>query len=568
MTKKLFAVMSVLLVLTMLFTACAPTTPEPTEEPMEEPTEEPMEEEATEEPMEEETEEPMEEETEEPMEEEAEGPLVIAMTSIADQLDPMFSSSLNAASQYEQMFDPLVGLNDDVELVPALATEWSVADDGLTWTFVMREDATFWDGTPVTAEDVKYTIDRMTDPDIGATGNTQWVANNMQVESTEVVDEYTVNVITSVPVPALPYFIHEVSIMSKAHYEGMPVEESAQNPMGSGAYKYVEFVKDDHLTMEAHEEWWGGAPEIKEVVWREIPEESTRIAELQTGGADIAQQIRFSNVSDIEDSEGIHVESVVGGCRRFMGFKHSRPEFQDKRVRQAFNYAIDWETIDEALLAGTSPRMPVNVNPPWLNEDLEAYSFDPEMAAELLTEAGWVDEDGDGVREAQGVEGVEDGTPLDPTIMTYYERTSIGYEILVAVVDMLQDVGINAQINAMERSAGIDKLVERTFEDIFFMASCSIFEGQGDISDLEAESISNYGEWENEEFQALFEELRQEFDFERRAEILDEMQVLVKEEAPLVFLTFAVDNYGVSDNLNWDPHPAGRIRIHNASWAE
>jgi peptide/nickel transport system substrate-binding protein len=103
---------------------------------------------------------------------------------------------------------------------------------------------------------------------------------------------------------------------------------------------------------------------------------------------------------------------------------------------------------------------------------------------------------------------------------------------------------------------------------MFIMASCSTFEGQGDISDLEANSISNYGGWVNEDFQVLFEELRQEFDFEKRAEILDQLQEIVYEEAPLVFLTQLVDNWGVSNRVDWAPHPAGRVHLEHTSFIE
>ena len=485
-------------------------------------------------------------------------PVVVAQTDIADQLDPMFNSALNASSQFEMMFDSLIAFNDKLELTPALATEWAVDDAGTTWTFKLRDDVKFWDGTPLTADDVKYTIDRMTDPKVGATGNTQYLSNNMQVASVAVVDPTTVTITTKSPVPALPTFIHEVGIMSKAHYSALSNDDAAKTPMGSGPFEFVEFIKDDRVVMRANESWWNGAPAIKEIVWRKIPEASTRIAELVTGGVDIATALPVAKFAEVQDAPGTRLESVVGGCRMTLGMKHSNPLFQDKRVRQALNYAIDWETINAAIFEGTAPRMVVNVNPPWLNESLTAYTYDVEKAKSLLAEAGWTDSDGDGTLD-------KDGQPLAPKVLVYYDATSDRYEVITAIIDMYRKAGINAEIVPSERSVAVDQLINKTYDDMYFIGSCSSFEGQGDISDLEAASVSNYGGWNNADFQAKFEQLRGTFEPEQRATILDEMQQIVYDEAPLVFLYRLVDNYGISERLSWTPSASGRINLATAT---
>jgi peptide/nickel transport system substrate-binding protein len=487
-------------------------------------------------------------------------PVVVAMDSILDMLDPMFSSSLNAASIYENMFDELVVLDENVELAPSVAKSWVNSEDGKTWTFTLRDDVKFWDGTPLTAADVKYTVERMTDPAIGATGNTEYLNSQMLVESVEVVDDYTVAITTEQPVPAFLYSIQEVGIMSKAFYENLAVDQASKTIMGSGPFKFVEFVKDDHISLVANEDYWGGAPAIKELTFRNVPEASTRIAELATGGVDVAQNVPVAKFSEVEAIEDARLVSKMGGCRMFFGFNHADPQFADKNVRQAMNYAVDWETINDVFFNGAAPRMVINVNPPWLNEDLDAYPFDPEKAKELMLASGYAP-NANGMME-------KDGEVFSPEIMIYYDPTSDRYEILTAIIDMYQKVGINASAVPTERSVAIDKLINKEFGDMFFMGSCSSFEGQGDITDLASTSVTNYGGWVNEEFMTLYEQLLVEFDPAVRAQLLDEMQVIAFEEAPQVWLYRLINSYGISNGIDWDPPITGRIHMFNVNFVE
>jgi peptide/nickel transport system substrate-binding protein len=487
-------------------------------------------------------------------------PVVIGMDSILDQMDPMFSSSINAASIYENMFDEMVVLDENVELVPSVAKEWTTSEDGKTWTFTLRDDVKFWDGTPLTAADVKYTIDRMTDPAIGATGNTEYLVSQMLVEKVEVIDDYTVAITTQQPVPAFLYSLQEVTLLSKAFYENLSVDESAKTAMGSGPFKFVEFVLDDHISMVANEDYWGGAPAIKELVFRNIPEASTRIAELSTGGADVAQNIPVAKFSEVEAIDTARLVSKMGGCRMFFGFNFADPTYQDKNVRQAMNYAVDWDTINDVIFGGAAPRMVVNVNPPWLNESLSAYTYDPDKAKELLAASGYTP-NADGMME-------KDGVVLSPEIMIYYDPTSDRYEVLTSIIDMYQQIGINASAIPTERSVAIDKLINKDFGDMFFMGSCSSFEGQGDITDLATTSVTNYGGWDSPEFMDLYNKLLVEFDPAVRAQLLDDMQVIVFEEAPQVFLYRLINSYGIANRIDWDPPITGRIHMFNVKFVE
>jgi peptide/nickel transport system substrate-binding protein len=149
--------------------------------------------------------------------------------------------------------------------------------------------------------------------------------------------------------------------------------------------------------------------------------------------------------------------------------------------------------------------------------------------------------------------------------MVYYEQSSERYEILLSIVDMFKKAGINAEPYYLERAAAFEKLDKREIDDMFYIGSCTSYEGQGDITDLKADSASNYGRWNNPEFEQLFSQLLVEFDVDKRADLLNQMQVISYNEAAIVPLYIIIDVWGINDKLNWEPNPTGRAIMTGAS---
>mgnify|MGYP006288292467 CR=1 FL=1 len=485
--------------------------------------------------------------------------VVVGMENIMFQLDPTQTSNLNASMVFENMFDSLFHMNEvTLEIEPWVCTDYTVSDDGLTWTMNLREDVMFWDGEQLTAEDVKFTLDRMRDPKMGFTGNTNYLNSMMNVDYVTVEDTYTVSVTTEVPVPALPYLLEECYLVPQHYYEGLTSEEVATlPPMASGPFKFVDFEKDSMIVMEANNEYWAGAPDIQKITWRVIPEASTRVAELQSGGVELIQSVPAARYETVRNLPNATLKPVVSGCRQVLWPNHNDPRFEDKRVRQALNYGVDWGLVSDAFYKGTVPRMVINVNPPWLNEDLEPYPYDPDKAKSLMEEAGW-SLNSDGIYE-------KDGVVMDFDVMTYYEATSERVEILTAILGMLEEIGIKGHANPTERSVAIAKMDAHDFGPMLFMASCSSFEGEGDIHDLYGSSVTNYGEYKNAEFDAILDELGQTFDPEKRAELLDDAQEIAYEDAAQVWLFNLPFAYGVADRLDYNPMNSGRIHLYFAS---
>jgi peptide/nickel transport system substrate-binding protein len=488
-------------------------------------------------------------------------PVVVLQGVDTTTLDPQVASSLPAVNILLHVFEALTAQNVKNEVVPALATEWAMLDDPTVWEFKMNPNATWADGEPVTANDVLFTWNRAAnDPDNAPVGNTAYLLNIMNIVDVQVMDDHTVRIQTEQPNITLPLFINEFHIMPEHFYADLSREDASLQAMGSGPYVIKEWVKDDHLTTVLNENYWGDMPSIPEIVWRPVPEAATRLAELLSGGADIIANLPPDKMVDVSQVSGVHVKTVPTGRRIFIGLtQYNHPALQDKLVRQAFNYAVDFDAINKALLNGVGTREAVNVNPPWKNEDIEPYAYDPDKAKELLAEAGWTDSDGNGFVD-------KDGEELQLIIDSPNGRYIKDLEIAQAVGQYLRDAGVNAEVIPQEWSNYVSRLLADppTLDDMYLIGSGSGFEGQSDIADLECNSSSNYALWCNDDFQTMFDELAGTLDMTRRKEILDEMQVLVKDEAPFIFLYFQVAFFGVSDRLeNWQPFPNERIHLEN-----
>jgi len=483
--------------------------------------------------------------------------ITVGMETILENLDWMTNSTLNAAGIFETMYDTLVTLDENVTMQPMLATEWSVSEDGKVWTFKLRDDAKFWDGTPLTAKDVKYTFERMQE-DAYNIGNTNYLNTQFGFEKAVVLDDQTIEVYTTAPVPALLYTLEEIAIYSEAFYKDLtPEQAGSEMIMGSGPFKFVEFARDDRVVLERNDDYWGGPAKFKTLIYRQIPEASTRVAELETGGVDVVQSVPMAQLDAVNALENARTESMINGCRQYIGFNHANPVYMDKNVRQAMNYAINWEEINQAFFKGAVPRLPVHVNKPWQNEDLEAYPFDLAKVDELMTASGWA-------KNADGF-WAKDGAELAPSIMVYYAQSDERYEILLSLVDQLRKAGFKADAFYLERAAAFEKLDKREIDDMFYIRSCTSYEGQGDISDLTTDSGSNYGRWSNPDFEVLYAQLLSEFDMDKRAELLDQLQVIVYEESPILSLMIGIANWGISEQVDWHPDPSGRALMDRAA---
>jgi len=366
--------------------------------------------------------------TPEPPPAEPQKPVIILQAGEPPTLDPPFHESGTAANVHRQMFDFLLGYNRDMEVVGCLAESWELMPDEVTWQFKLHEGVEFWNGEPLDAEAVKFTFDRIGDEALREQGLTDRFYARTGLKEVNVVDEYTVNFVLEEPKVLFEMYATYIPILAPIYYSEHSVAETALAPMGSGPWMFQEWVKDDHLTMVANPNYWMGMPEIETLIFKPVPEASVRMAMLEVGEADIIANLSPEDAGRVDYHPDLDVRTAIGGRRVHISIPTGEPIFSDRRVRQAMNYAVDMDTINEALLGGLARgRMEVPVNGEfWIDPSIEPYPYDPDKARALLEEAGW--------------------DPATEVTLFTAGRTMKGKDLCQAVAANLQDVGMNAHV--------------------------------------------------------------------------------------------------------------------------
>lgn len=388
--------------------------------------------------------------------------VVVLWPTQPDSLFADFAATATAGYVMTNVYSRLVTPDLTGAIVGDLASGWEVSDDQLTWTFTLRDNATWHDGTPVTAADVKFTFEMSADPDYTGGYFDASVAGTAakqsgeadEVSGVQVIDDRTVSLSTEEPNALVLDTIAQRWIMPSHILGDIPVADLASSaqatlPVGSGPYRVVEWRTDEAIILEAFPDYHGQVANIANYIWKVVPEISTHYTELVTGAADISTSIRAEDFAGIQEEPGIATLQFPGVNLTSMIFNTTSPYFSDVRVRQAVAYALDRDSmIAVGGGAGTLTVSQVHPSMPEYNSEIAPYPYDADTAASLLEEAGWTDADGDGIRESQGVEGLEDGTPFSVALGTW---TNPLYSLPAQIIQQnLGDVGISVEINVVD----------------------------------------------------------------------------------------------------------------------
>jgi peptide/nickel transport system substrate-binding protein len=315
------------------------------------------------------------------------GALIVGRQFETTTLNSLELSDNGQIFAQEQIFSTLVRAdpNGGEEIVPGLADTWESSPDGLSWTFHIRDNAMFSNGDPVTAEDVKFSLDRFADPEM----NTVLPNLAQGYESTEIVDDQTVTVKLSEPVAA---FLHNISIFPAFILPAKLVQEQGdafwENPVGSGAFMVKEWAKSSHITFERNPFYWEeGLPYLDELRYEFVLDDNTRLLKLRANEVGVAEGVPFSQVQALDAEEGIRVQSDIGVRMEPIWINHHNEPFDDLNVRLALSLAIDREAVNEAVYGGLG-EVPNHVLPLLVyNSDLPPLAYDPEQAQALLAES-------------------------------------------------------------------------------------------------------------------------------------------------------------------------------------
>ncbi len=323
--------------------------------------------------------------------------LVVARGNDANSLDPAESTSFEAIKVADWTFDGLVRFDGNShEIVPALAESWSISDDGLVWTFNLRKDVSFHDGTPLNADAVVFSLERQRDKEhpYHCSDCRRWTAKFASIEKTSAVDEHTVEIRLSEPAPAL--------LVNLAFYIGYIVSPTAvtsdpegfrSNPVGTGPFKFVRWERDNFLEYEANADYYLGPPKVDRLVVRVIPNNDVRLLALKKGEVHLIYGVPFPQFDEVDNDPELtlHQSSTLGIS--FVAINTEKPPFDDVRVRRAVNHAINKDRIFQTVFFGRGDVANQVIPPNWWGHspDATVYEYDLEKAKALMAEAGQAD---------------------------------------------------------------------------------------------------------------------------------------------------------------------------------
>lgn len=312
--------------------------------------------------------------------------LKIGMPADVVTLDPQMATDLYSGMAYVQMFEPVVQRDFKGDAAPGLASKWEVAEDKVTWTFQIRKGVKFHNGKEMSMEDVKFSVERMIDPNAASPRQAQFAA----AIASAAVDGETLTIKLNQPNAAFLSLMANCFVVPKEVVTSLGKEGFAKAPVGTGPYKFVERKADDHVTLAAFDGYWGGKPAIDELILRPIPDASTRTVELETGGIDLMPSVAPQDVERLKQNADLKVETATGANFRFLFFNTEKPPFNDKRMRQAVAYAINKDQIVKTIYPGVAqvangPIPPMSFA---YDKSFKGIEYNPEKAKALLQEIG------------------------------------------------------------------------------------------------------------------------------------------------------------------------------------
>ncbi|MFC0557580.1 ABC transporter substrate-binding protein [Halalkalibacter alkalisediminis] len=463
----------------------------------------------------------------------------------------------------KQIYETLIEFDQDsFDIGPGLATDWSFSDDGLTFTFQLREGVKFHDGTDFNAEAVKLNFERWADNEhpfnFANEGYTYSVYGTQfggfkgdeghAIKVINVLGDHEIEFVLNHPLGAfmqnmgMSYF----AITSPAAFEehGSRINE---NPVGTGPFKFVSWQKDDSIILEKNENYWKeGYPKLDRVIFQVIPDNSARLTALRSGQIDIMDGLNPDDIATVEGDPELQIFERATNNVGYLGFNTEKAPFDNQLVRQAINHAIDKESLIFALYNGMAQAAKNAVPPGYLgyNDDIEAYDFNPEKAKSLLAEAGYPD-------------GFEFDLWTMPVARPYMPDPERAAEALQA--DLAQ-VGLKASIVTMEWATYLEK-TEQGEQDIFMLGWSGV-NGDPDyfLSNLLSSHAIPGGNrtfYRNEEVTSLLDQAKTIVDPVEREALYKQTQALIHEDAPMVTLVHSVPVLAGASNVNnYVPHPS------------
>ena len=497
--------------------------------------------------------------------------IVAAVNVDFTTMDPMDTSDTLSGGIQRMISDSLFGFDDNMGIVPMLATGYEANDEATEFTITLREGISFTDGTPWNADAALANFAKWDDESLGLK-RTTFLCNVL--DSFEKLDDYTIKVKLTEPFGAfISNLAHPACVIMCPKTIEAGVEACARNPVGTGQYKFVEWIEGDHLTLELNKDWWGYDADIcggtaladadagfKTITFKPVPESATRVAMIQSGDAQLIWPIPTESVSVLESDPNVASFQGDGIVVRYFMMNTQKAPFNDVRVRQAIDYAINKEAYIQVVKNGLAIPATSIIGPAvqyYKGNDPRPY--DPEKAKALLAEAGY---------------------PDGFTTSVMYANTTANQKQVEFLKQQLEQVGINLELNGLE-SAVVNQKVQDTdapgaeAEVECYVIGWSPSTGDADwgirpLVAIESEPPMSYNicYFENEELEGYIKTGLESADDAIRKEAYEKAQDLLFEEMPMLYLSLESNTWATGAKLqNVKIYPDGAINMKNAKMA-
>ena len=470
------------------------------------------------------------------------GELRVAIPWTPENLDPTMNLSSIRATVGVSIFDSLVGRDADHRIVPQLAESWKLLDDN-TWQLRLRRGVVFHDGEPFNAEAVRFTFQRVLDPEQRSPNR----ANIAEIIRVDIVDELTVNLVTRQTYAPLINRLLDFPMLPPKYTAEKGNQGMALRPVGTGPFRFVELVKDDRLVVEAFDRHWRGAPRVRRIIYKPIPEPFTRAAALRNNEVDLITTVPPSLARELERVGGIRVQRVPSTWIIYLGLNALRKPLSDVRVRQALNYATDVDAIIKNVLEGQGRRLEGPLAPHVFGHDalVKGYAPDAARAKRLLAEAGYPD-------------------GLEVTLDSPSGRYQGDKEIAEALGGQWQKAGFKPKVQVAEWGAYFKRYLGKQFQDAYLLGTGGPMQDGDELFNL----VSSKGRglyYKNERVDSLLDLGRSTMDAARRRQIYRDLARAMLDDATWVFLLQQVDIYASRDRLTWSPRGDQWMPLSDAS---
>ncbi|NMA12085.1 MAG: ABC transporter substrate-binding protein [Chloroflexi bacterium] len=474
--------------------------------------------------------------------------LVVALGSDSLTFDPLNYDEEVTNEVNLHIFETLVFNDTDLNSVPALAESWEQIEDTV-WRFYLRQGVKFSNGNDFNADDVVYTITRAKTWE-----QSQYKGDTSAIKEAVKVDDYTVDLVTNFAYSILPANLKSLMMMDKESSENADPKDLAENPVGTGKYILVDYVREDHIDLVANPNYWGEKPEIQSVRFRPITNPATRTAALLSGEVDLAvdissrdvEKVNSSNVATILQAPALRIIylNIDGWSDQNKGVE-PQDAFKDVRVRQAIYHAIDEETIIKNVMNGNAyiATGPIPTGYNGSASGVERYPYDPEKAMALLKEAGMENK-------------------ITVTLDSPNDRYVNDGQIAEAVAGYLEKVGITVNLNLQPKSLFFDYVAVDKYNTSLSLGGWYDGTGEGAIilksmfysfGKKAGYGTGNRGHFSNEKFDELIDEALVTVDAEARAKLVEEAAVILNNEVGFIPLHYQQDIYGVNNRVTFEP---------------